>query len=64
MATGGSPRDRAAARQRGDAEGFHLWAGQTYPLAEAMPAAELVVQLANEARAVLADTTGRFCDSS
>jgi nitronate monooxygenase len=53
---------RAAARQRGDAGGFHLWAGQTYPLAEAMPAAELVVQLANEARAVLADTTGRLGD--
>ena len=53
---------RAAARQRGDAGGFHLWAGQTYPLAEAMPAAELVVQLADEAREVLADTTRRFGD--
>jgi nitronate monooxygenase len=54
---------RAAARQRGDADGFHLWAGQAYPLAEAMPAAELVVQLATEARAALADTTARFCAS-
>ena len=53
---------RAAARRRGDAEGFNLWAGQTYPLAQAMPAAELVVQLANEARAVLADTMERWCD--
>ena len=53
---------RAAARQRGDAESLHLWAGQTYPLATAMPAAELVVQLAGEARAVLADTARRFCD--
>jgi len=53
---------RAAARQRGDAGGFHLWAGQTYPLAEAMPAAELVVQLANEAREVLADITERLGD--
>jgi nitronate monooxygenase len=53
---------RVAARQRGDAESFHLWAGQTYPLAEAMPAAELVVQLANEARAVLAETTGRLVE--
>jgi nitronate monooxygenase len=53
---------RAAARQRGDAEGFHLWAGQTYPLAEEMPAAELVVQLADEARAALSDTTRRFGD--
>jgi nitronate monooxygenase len=51
---------RAAARQRGDAEGFHLWAGQTYPLVEAMPAAELVVQLATEARAALDDTARRF----
>jgi nitronate monooxygenase len=54
---------RAAARQRGDAEGFHLWAGQTYPLAEAMPAAELVVQLADAARAALADATRRLGDS-
>ncbi|MEA2231189.1 MAG: hypothetical protein QOD83_1005, partial [Solirubrobacteraceae bacterium] len=38
-------------------------AGQAYPLAEAMPAAELVVQLATEARAALADTTARFCAS-
>jgi nitronate monooxygenase len=53
---------RAAARQRGDAEGLHLWAGQAYPLAEAMPAAELVVSLADEARAVLADTAGRLGD--
>jgi nitronate monooxygenase len=51
---------RAAARQLGDAERLHLWAGQTYPLAEAMPAAELVVQLATEARAALADTARRF----
>jgi nitronate monooxygenase len=51
---------RAAARQRGDAGGFNLWAGQAYPLAESVPAAELVVQLADEARAVLADTSGRF----
>lgn len=54
---------RAAARQRGDAEGFHLWAGQTYHLAAAKPAAELVVELADEARAALAETTGRWCDS-
>jgi len=54
---------RAAARQRGDADGFNLWAGQTYPLAEAMPAADVVVQLADEARAVLADTAERLGDS-
>jgi nitronate monooxygenase len=51
---------RAAARQRGDAEAFNLWAGQAYPLAEAMPAGELVVRLATEARAALADAAGRF----
>ena len=54
---------RAAARQRGDADGFHLWAGQTYPLAEAVPAAELVIRLTDEARAVLADTARRFSNS-
>lgn len=53
---------RAAARQRGDAGGFNLWAGQAYPLAQAMPAAELVVALADDARAVLGDTARRWCD--
>ena len=53
---------RAAARQRGDAEAFNLWAGQTYPLAEAMPAAELVVALADEARAALSKSVQRWCD--
>jgi nitronate monooxygenase len=40
---------RAAARERGDAEGFHLWAGQAYPLTEGIPAGELVRRLAREA---------------
>jgi nitronate monooxygenase len=53
---------RAAARQRGDADGFNLWAGQAHPLAQAIPAAELVVQLADEARTVLADAMERWCD--
>ncbi len=44
---------RAAARERGDADGFHVWAGQTYPLAAELPAGELVQQLAEEARAAL-----------
>ena len=48
---------RAAARQRGDADGFHLWAGQTHALAEAAPAAELVVRLSEEAKAALANAT-------
>jgi nitronate monooxygenase len=44
---------RAAARERGDADGFHLWAGQAYGLAEPVPAGELVRRLAGEARAAL-----------
>ena len=45
---------RGAARDRGDAEGFHLWAGQAYPLAAERPAGELVRALAEEAREALA----------
>jgi nitronate monooxygenase len=45
---------RAAARARGDADGFHLWAGQAHALAEPLPAGELVRRLAAEARAALA----------
>jgi nitronate monooxygenase len=41
---------RAAAREGGDPDGFHLWAGQAYGLAEELPAAELVERLAGEAR--------------
>jgi nitronate monooxygenase len=44
---------RAAARERGDPDGFNLWAGQAHPLAEALPAGELVRRLAAEARAAL-----------
>jgi nitronate monooxygenase len=44
---------RAAARERGDAEGFHLWAGQAHPLAAELPAGELVRRLADEAREAL-----------
>jgi len=46
---------RKAARERGDSDGFHLWAGQAHPLAEPLPAAELVRRLAEEARAALRD---------
>jgi nitronate monooxygenase len=45
---------RAAAREAGDAEGFHLWAGEAYALARELPAGELVEELAAEARAQLA----------
>jgi nitronate monooxygenase len=44
---------RAAARERGDADGFNLWAGQTHALARAMPAGELVRALSADARAAL-----------
>jgi nitronate monooxygenase len=44
---------RAAARERGDSGSFHLWAGQAYPLAEELPAGELVKRLAEEAREAL-----------
>ena len=49
---------RAAARERGDADGFNLWAGQAYPLAEAMPAGELVRRLADDAREALRSAGG------
>ena len=41
---------RAAARERGDADGFHLWAGQAHALTRELPAGELVRRLAAEAR--------------
>jgi nitronate monooxygenase len=50
---------RRAARERGDADGFHLWAGQAHSLAEPVPAAELVRRLANEARAALRAAAAR-----
>ena len=44
---------RAAARAAGDDQAINLWAGQAYPLAEALPAAEVVRRLAADARAAL-----------
>jgi nitronate monooxygenase len=44
---------RAAARERGDRDGFNLWAGQTHRLARAEPAAEIVRRLSREAREAL-----------
>jgi nitronate monooxygenase len=46
---------RAAARERGDPDGFHLWAGQAHALALELPAGELVRRLAGEAWAALAE---------
>jgi nitronate monooxygenase len=51
---------RAAAREQGDADGFHLWAGQAHALAEERPAGELVRSLAAEAAAALDDATRRI----
>jgi nitronate monooxygenase len=49
---------RAAAREQGDADGFHLWAGQAHTLARPVPAGELVRQLAAEAQAALRAAAG------
>jgi nitronate monooxygenase len=45
---------RAAARERGDPEGFNLWAGQAHSLATEAPAAEIVRALSEGAREALA----------
>jgi nitronate monooxygenase len=50
---------RAAARERGDADGFHLWAGQAYHLSKAVPAADLVAQLVQETRSALKAAAAR-----
>jgi nitronate monooxygenase len=49
---------RNDARRRGDADGFNLWAGQAYPLTEAMPAGDLVRRLADDAREALRSAEG------
>jgi nitronate monooxygenase len=45
---------RAAARAAGEPDGLGMWAGQAHPLAEAVPAADLVRRLDDDARAALA----------
>jgi nitronate monooxygenase len=50
---------RRFARERGDAGGFHLWAGQAHSLAVPLPAGELVRRLAAEARAALREAAAR-----
>jgi nitronate monooxygenase len=44
---------RAAARDRGDADGFNLWAGQAHALAQDAPAPEIVRTLSADAAAAL-----------
>ncbi|WP_414635498.1 NAD(P)H-dependent flavin oxidoreductase [Actinophytocola sp.] len=51
---------RAAAATAGDPEAMSLWAGQGYPFARDIPAADLVTTLATQARTALADATHRF----
>lgn len=50
---------RAGARAAGDADGMSLWAGQSVDLAPAGPAGEIVLALADGARAALADAARR-----
>jgi nitronate monooxygenase len=50
---------RAAARERGDAEGINLWAGQAHALAPKLPAGEIVAVLAADARAALREAAER-----
>jgi nitronate monooxygenase len=51
---------RARARQQGDAESLHLWAGQAYELIDDRPAGELVRALHAEARAAAAESAERL----
>ena len=51
---------RAAARQRGDAGGFNLWAGQAHELAQARPAAEIVRELGADARRTIHELAQRM----
>jgi nitronate monooxygenase len=44
---------RAAARKRGDADAFNLWAGQAHELVQARPAGEIVREIAADAAATL-----------
>jgi nitronate monooxygenase len=45
---------RAGARERGDAGGFNLWAGQSHSLADELPAAEVVRSISSGAARALA----------
>jgi nitronate monooxygenase len=51
---------RAAARKQGDPDGINLWAGQAYALARDEPAGQLVRRIADEARELLAEASGRL----
>jgi nitronate monooxygenase len=51
---------RAHGRKAGDADVINLWAGQAHELAREIPAAELVAELAREAREALAQAATRL----
>jgi nitronate monooxygenase len=51
---------RARAREQGDPESLHLWAGQAHELISDRPAGELVRALHAEARAAAAETAARL----
>jgi nitronate monooxygenase len=51
---------RAHGRKAGDAEIVNLWAGQAHELAREVPAAELVAELASQARDALAQAAERL----
>ncbi len=51
---------RAAARERGDGDGFNLWAGQAHALARAEPAGRIVATLAADARAAAQAAAARL----
>ena len=53
---------RKEARQAGLADYVNLWAGQAYPLTSAAPAADLVRDLWDDARAALSQAAGRVAD--
>jgi nitronate monooxygenase len=51
---------RKAARQAGLADYVNLWAGQAYALTATAPAADLVRELWDQARAALSEAAGRY----
>jgi nitronate monooxygenase len=51
---------RAAARERGDGDGFNLWAGQAHRLAREEAAGRIVATLAADAHAAAAAATARL----
>ncbi len=54
---------RGAARQAGDGDAVNLWAGQAYPLAQELPAGELVRRLAADAADALESARRRLEDN-